>query len=128
MNDEDQIPTIESLHPDATPEQLEAFRKAASDAADKLATQSQLNLKDVTVDGYTFKFDPEKIDDVEVIEMAAKIEKGDAAKIIDFMVFLIGEQGYADMKNFYVTRDGKFKLTVLMQIFEAVFKEFDPKG
>lgn len=85
-------------------------------------------IKEVTVQGYTFKFDAEKIDDVEVIEMAAKIEEGQTAKIIEFVKFLLGDTGYTDMKNFFVTQDGKFKLTTLLKIFEAIFEKFDPKG
>lgn len=85
-------------------------------------------IKEVTVQGYTFKFDAEKIDDVEVIEMAAKIEEGQTAKIIEFVKFLLGDDGYTDMKNFFVTQDGKFKLTTLLKIFEAIFEKFDPKG
>lgn len=85
-------------------------------------------IEQVEVEGYTLKFDAEKIDDVEVIEMAAKIEEGQVAKIIEFVKFLVGDEVYTDMKNYFVTKDGKFKLTTLMKIFEAIFSKFDPKG
>lgn len=85
-------------------------------------------MKEVTVEGYTFKFDGELIDDVEVIERVAKIEEGQTGEIIEFVKFLLGADGYQDMKNYFVTKVGKFKLSTLMQIFEAIFHEFDPKG
>ena len=85
-------------------------------------------IRDVTVEGFTFKLDTEKIDDVEVIEMAGKIEEGQTAKIIDFVKFLLGEGVYNDMKAYFVAKDGKFKLTTLMSVFEAIFENFDPKG
>lgn len=86
------------------------------------------DIKEVTVDGYKFTFDAEKIDDVEVIEMAAQIEEGQTAKIIQFVKFLIGDKGYEDMKAYFVAKDGRFKLTTLMRVFEAIFQNFNPKG
>lgn len=108
-------------------ERNEVITKAA-EGAKKVIAAAIDTMKEVTVDGYTFKFDGEKIDDVEVIERVAKIEEGQTAEIIKFVKFLIGDDGYTEMKNFFVTKEGKFKLSTLMKIFEAIFKEFDPKG
>lgn len=100
----------------------------ADDKAVGITPPETDKIKDVTVQGYTFKFDAEKLDDVEVIEMAAKIEEGQTTKIIEFVKFLLGDHGYNDMKNFYITQDGKFKITTLVKVFESIFEKFDPKG
>lgn len=111
----------------APPAPAEGLATAPAESA-PITPPASNSLKDVEVEGYKFQFDADKIDDVEVIEMASQIEKGDAAKIIDFIKFLLGDDGYTEMKNYFVTKDGKFKLTTLMNVFEQIFENFDPKA
>lgn len=85
-------------------------------------------VKDVEYEGYKFKFDSDIIDDIEIVELVAEIESGKPALIIKFIKLVLGEDGYTEMKNYFVTKDGKFKLTTLTNIFEEIFNKFDPKG
>ena len=84
--------------------------------------------KDVEYEGYKFTFDADIIDDVEIVEMVAEIESGKPEKIIVFLKLVLGEQTYLDMKNFFIAKDGKFRLTKMTNIFEEIFNKFDPKG
>lgn len=95
---------------------------------DAIVPPATNTIKEVEYEGFKFKFDSDKIDDVEVVEMAAKIEEGKPALIIDFIKLLVGDDGYTAMKDYFVEKDGKFRLTTLTNIFEVIFKQFDPKG
>lgn len=86
-------------------------------------------IKDVTVDGYTFKLNTELLDDVELLEMIDAIEnQNKPGVIISLLRNLIGEAGYDEMKAYFVKKDGRFKMSKLMVVYEAIFEDFDPKG
>lgn len=108
----------------STPDQAPADQ-AAAPATD----QANPNVKDVTIDGYTFKVDTNIIDDVDNLELINKIENGGYLYgIIEFLQKIIGQDGYDQLKAHFVQAEGKLSLTKLGKIYEAIFKEFDPKG
>lgn len=100
----------------------------AEPAKDKIVPPVNDKIKPVEYDGYKFEFDSDKIDDMEIVEMAAKIESGNVSLLVPFVEAILGADGYTDLKNYFITKEGKLRLTTLMQIFEAIFKQFDPKG
>lgn len=86
-------------------------------------------IKTVTFDGYKFDVNTDLMDDVEVVDLVDKIENNKNLKaIVEFLHYLIGDDGYASMKNYFVKKDGRFKLTTLSKIYIAIFENFDPKG
>ncbi len=103
--------------------------------ADKPATTNQDpkefkgEIKDVNFDGYEFQVDTNVLDDVEIVELIDLIEnKQNLKAIVDFLIYLLGEDGYKSMKEYFVKKDGRFKLSSLSKIYQAIFENFDPKG
>lgn len=106
---------------DKTPKQQMAEAVAAAD-----------NFKgerlDVEFDGYKFVVDSALLDDVEIVDLIDRIEAGKSLKAtVEFLHYLIGKDGYEQMKEYFVKRDGRFKLTKLTRIYYAIFEKFDPK-
>lgn len=112
---------------DATAENKDP--KAAMAAAVEAADQFKGEQTEVEYDGYKFTVDTAMLDDVEIVDLIERIEAGKSLKAtVEFLYYLIGEDGYNDMKAFFVKRDGRFKLTKLTRIYYAIFEKFDPKG
>lgn len=85
-------------------------------------------LKDVTVDGYTFQVDMSLVDDVDNVELVDKIENEHNLKaIVEFLQKLLGADGYDKLRAYYVEKDGRFKLSKLGEIYQAIFEQFNPK-
>lgn len=83
---------------------------------------------DIEYDGYKFTVDSALLDDVEIVDLIERIEAGKSLKAtVEFLYYLIGQDGYEKMKAFFVKRDGRFKLTKLTRIYYAIFEKFDPK-
>jgi hypothetical protein len=98
-------------------------------ADEKAATENKPEYRDITHDGYTFKLDDTLLDDVEVLEMIDAVESQNRpGEVIRLLKQLIGDSGYAEMKAYFVKKDGRFKMTKMMKIYEAIFEGFDPKG
>lgn len=92
-------------------------------------TEPAAKIKDVEYDGYKFKIDEELLDDVELLEMIDGIENEEKpALIITLLKRLIGDDGYAAMKEYFVKKDGRFKMSALGEIYRVIFEDFDPKG
>lgn len=86
-------------------------------------------VRDIEFDGYKFQLDEELLDDVELLEFIDGIENGEKpALIITLLEKLIGKDGYQEMKAYFVKKDGRFKMSKLMEIYQAIFENFDPKG
>lgn len=86
-------------------------------------------IQKVEVDGYKFKIDTDRIDDVEILDTIDAIENQKNLKeIIVFLRFLVGDDGYDELKAYFVAKDGKFKLSKLFEVYKAIFEKFDPKG
>lgn len=102
--------------------------KAAMEAAVKAADEFKGEKLDIEYDGYKFVVDSALLDDVEIVDLIERIEAGKSLKAtVEFLHYLIGKQGYEDMKAFFVKRDGRFKLTKLTRVYYAIFEKFDPK-
>lgn len=93
------------------------------------ADQPKTSIKDVTFDGYTFQVDTDVIDDVDNVELVDQIENDHNLKaIVQFLEKLLGAEGYQNLKAYFVEKDGRFKLSKLGDIYQAIFEQFDPKG
>lgn len=85
--------------------------------------------KTIEFEGYKFELDTELLDDVELLEMIDGIENLERpALIITLLQKLIGDDGYTAMKAYFVKKDGRFKMSKLSGIYQAIFEDFDPKG
>ena len=79
--------------------------------------------------GYKVKVDTAVLDDVELLDMIDQIENDHRLKmIIPFMEFLVGKDEYEKIKAYFIEKDGRFKLTVLTELYYAIFDNFNPKS
>jgi hypothetical protein len=86
-------------------------------------------IKTITVDGYSFKVDTERIDDVDVLDIIDDIESKQHMKsVITLLVYLLGQDGYDQLKNYFVEKYGHLKISKLGDLYTAIFEQFDPKG
>lgn len=91
--------------------------------------QPKTTVKDVTYDGYTFKVDTDVIDDVDNVDLVDRIENDHNLKaIVEFLDKLLGPKGYAELKAYFIKKDGRLKLSKLGELYQAIFDQFDPKG
>lgn len=101
---------------------------AGQPPTDKPATPPKADIKEVEFEGYKFNVNFDVIDDVENIEIIDKIEnQNNVVAIIDFLKSMIGHGQYEIMKEYFVKKDGKFKISKLTGIYQAIFDKFDPK-
>jgi hypothetical protein len=85
--------------------------------------------KELAFEGYKFKVDTDLLDDVEAFELIDRIEnKGQVAAVVPLLEFLIGKEGYAQMKAHFVKKEGRFRVSKLSKIYEVIVENFDPKG
>ena len=106
-------------------DEAKAQMAAAVEAADNFKGERL----DVEFDGYKFVVDTGLLDDVEIVDLIDRIETGKSLKaVVEFLHYLIGKDGYAQMQAYFVERDGRFKLTKLSRVYYAIFEKFDPKG
>lgn len=84
-------------------------------------------LAQIEVDGYKFEVDTDLVDDVEMLETIEEIQNGQPTKIIVFLKQILGEDTYKEMKDHYVKKEGRMRISTLNKIFEAIFEKFDPK-
>lgn len=97
--------------------------------ADGVTPPVKSTLQQIELDGYSFEIDTDRIDDVEILDTIDAIENQKKLKeIITFLEFLIGKDGYTKLKEYFVQKDGKFKLSKLFEVYQAIFEKFDPKG
>ncbi len=108
-------------------------KQTPADAKEALKKAANVNfkgeLKEVDFEGYKFNVNTDLIDDVEVLELIDRIEsKNQIIAVVDFLDYLIGRDEYEKMKAHFVEKEGRFKMTKLMKVYEAIFEKFDPKG
>lgn len=101
--------------------------------------QNNATVKEVEVDGYKFTVDTDLLDDVETFELIDRIEnKGQIAAIVPLLEFIIGADGYQQMKAYFTKADaeahkdakgykGRFRLSKLQQVYLAIVEKFNPK-
>lgn len=111
--------------PVANPATLDQAKAEINKAADEFKSE----VIDVSFEGCEFKVDTSLLDDVDALEMIDSIENQDNMKaIVDFLKYLVGETEYERIRDHFVKRDGRFRITVLSKIYVAIFDKFDPKG
>jgi len=97
--------------------------------AEGITPPATTTIQEITVDGYTFNVDTDLIDDVEVLDTIDAIENRKQLKeIITFLEYLMGVDGYAKLKAYFVAKDGKLRLSKLFTVYQSIFEKFDPKG
>jgi hypothetical protein len=107
---------------------MPADEQKSSTAQENIDTGFKAEIKDIEYDGYKFKINTDLIDDVEVVDLIDKIENQQNLKaIVDFLQYLVGNDGYEKMKAYFVKKDGRFRLSKLSAIYQAIFENFDPK-
>ncbi len=96
-------------------------------------------IKKIEIEEYTFTVDTDLLDDVEAFEYIDRIEnKGQVAAIVPLLTFLIGDQGYVEMKAHFAKLDaeehkdqpdykGRFRVSKLNGVYMAIIEKFDPK-
>ena len=82
--------------------------------------------KHIEIDDYSFDVDMDCFDDVEFFEIADKLE-AEPRKHIELLKLAIGEDGYSAFADYFKKRDGKLKMTVVMNAVAKIFEASDPK-
>lgn len=97
-------------------------------------------IKELEAEGVKFTVNTDLLDDVEAFEHIDRIEnKGQVAAIVPLLTFLIGDEGYAKMKQAFIEQDakehqgeegykGRFRVSKLSKVYEVIVENFDPKG
>lgn len=105
-----------------------ADAKAEMQAAVEAADNFKGERLDVEYDGYKFVVDTGLLDDVGIVDLIDRIERGKSLKaVVEFLHYLVGNEGYEQMEAYFVKKDGRFKLTKLSRVYYAIFEQFDPK-
>lgn len=73
-----------------------------------------------TESGFMFEIDERNLDDWELLELLEKIDDGDLTFLTKAMVFLLGKEQYEALKKFVKDRDGRIKISVMMNEFNAI--------
>ena len=106
---------------------------------DKQESKTKSTIHELEVDGYKFTVDTDLLDDVEAFEYIDRIEnKGQTAGIVPLIKFLIGDEGYNNMKAHFAKSDaeehkdqkdykGRFRVSKLSDIYLAIIEKFNPK-
>lgn len=109
-------------------------------------------VKELELDGYKFTVDTDLLDDVDAFELIDRIEnKGQVVAVVPLLKFLIGDDGLAEMKAFYMKADkeahdkahpekevvegvtrrsaykGKFRVSQLSKVYQIIIENFNPK-
>ncbi len=101
--------------------------------------QNNSTIKEVEVDGYKFTVDTDLLDDVETFELIDRIEnKNQIAAIVPLLEFIIGAEGYQQMKSYFAKADAeankdkpdykpRFRLSKLQMVYLGIVEKFNPK-
>ena len=77
-------------------------------------------LKGKTKSGFKFEIDKEVLDDWELLELLEKIDSGDVSVMPKAITFLLGDRQYQNLKKFIKKRDGKIKITTMVEEFNQI--------
>lgn len=106
---------------------------------DTNAQKASDTIKELTVEGYTFKVDTDLIDDVDALDIIHEIEdKNRVSAIKPLLHFLIGDAEYEKMKAHFIKLDAeankdvkdyrpRFRAGMLGKIYTEIIANFDPK-
>lgn len=126
--DEQQTPPAPAHAPEA-PATAPANVPQGNSTEPTMPPEESKTVKEITVDGYKFKVDMDLMDDIEAFQHIDRIEnKGQIAAIVPLLQYMVGDKGVEDMTAFFKKKYGKFRLTKLMEVYEAIAANFDPKG
>lgn len=102
-------------------------------------TKDANGLKELELDGYTFKVDTDLLDDVDAFALINKIEnENQITAVVPLMHFLVGKPEFDKMKAHFVQLDGeahkdvkgykpRMRIGKLGEIYQTIIKNFDPK-
>lgn len=106
---------------------------------EKTDAQKAIELKELELDGYTFKVDTDLLDDVDAFALINKIEnENQLTAVVPLMHFLIGKPAFEEMKKYFTEQDAeahkdvkgyhpRLRLGKLGEIYQVIIKNFDPK-
>ena len=77
-------------------------------------------LKGKTKSGFKFAIDKDVLDDWELLELLEKIDSGDMSVMPKAITFLLGNRQYENLKKFIKKRDGKIKITTMVEEFNQI--------
>ena len=83
--------------------------------------------KTITFNDYSFDVDMDCFDDVEFFEIADKLE-AEPRLHIDILKMAIGDDGYKAFSDHFKKRDGKLKMSLVIEAVAKIFEASDPKG
>lgn len=82
--------------------------------------------KHITYADYSFDVDMDCFDDVRFFEIADKLES-DPKLHIDVLRIAIGEDGYKAFSDHFTAKDGRLKMSRVIEAIAEIFGEADPK-
>lgn len=77
-------------------------------------------LRGKTKSGFKFEIDKDVLDDWELLELLEKIDSGDVSVMPKAITFLLGDRQYQNLKKFIKKRDGKIKITTMVEEFNQI--------
>lgn len=84
-------------------------------------------LKGKTSSGFEFELEDEALDDYELLEMMAKIDKGENGLIVDMVEKLLGEEQRDRLKEHVRTEKGRVAASSLLKEVMEIF-QYDDSG
>lgn len=82
--------------------------------------------KTIKLDDYSFEVDMDCFDDVEFFEMSDKLEENPKLHI-DIFKIAVGNSGYDNFAEHFKKKDGKLKMSRVVEAVAKIFDESDPK-
>lgn len=82
--------------------------------------------KNIKFKDYSFDVDLDCFDDVEFFEIADRLE-AEPKLHINILKMAIGEDGYKAFAEHFKKRDGKLKMSIVIEAVAKIFESSDPK-
>lgn len=82
--------------------------------------------KTITFNDYSFDVDMDCFDDVEFFEIADKLDT-EPRLHINILKMAVGEDGYKAFSDHFKKRDGKLKMSLVIEAVAKIFEASDPK-
>lgn len=84
------------------------------------------NNKTVEVQGYKLTVDLDNFDDVKFFDMTEQLEEHPKL-FSDVLKLGIGEANYKKMEDHFTSKDGRFKMSVVIEAVNKILEITDPK-
>lgn len=85
-------------------------------------------IKGKTESGFEFKMFDEAMDNMELVELLAGIERGNPAAIASALKMLLGEKQQKALYNHLRTKDGRVPVAAVTTAFVEIIKAANKKG